>query len=80
MKEGVGAMEGKEFVCHFCVSACLVARRGGRVERGAELSQSKLKEVREENGRLNSPIEQARLRVAQEEVMGDIWQGVRCEV
>ena len=68
MKEGVGAMEGKEFVCHFCVSACLVVRRG--VERGAELSQSKLKEVREENGRLNSPIEQARLRVAQEEVMG----------
>ena len=50
------------------------------VERGAELSQSNLKEVREEKGRLNSQIEQARLRVAQEEVMGDIWQGVRCEV
>ena len=24
MKEGVGVMQGKEFVCHFCVSACLL--------------------------------------------------------
>ena len=24
MKEGVGVMEGKEFVCHFCMSGCLL--------------------------------------------------------
>ena len=81
MKEGVGVMEEKEFVCHFCVSACLLAIRKEVRGLKEELSSVKceLKEVREENGRLKSQIEQERserLRVAQEEMMGGT---ARCE-
>ena len=66
MKEGVGGMEGKEFVCYFCVSACLLAMR-----RDVEGLRKELKETREENGRLRSVLEQERserVRVAQKEV------------
>ena len=49
MKEGVGVMEGKKFVCQFCVSACLLALKkevGGLRE---ELSsvKSELKKMKE---------------------------------
>ena len=66
MKEGVGGMEGKEYVCHFCVSACLLVLR-----REIEGLRKELKEAREENGRMKSFLEQERLegeRVTQEEV------------
>ena len=36
MKEVVGVVEGKEFVCHFCVA---MAEGGGWVESGIALSQ-----------------------------------------
>ena len=52
MKEGVGAMEGKEFVWHFCLSSCLLSIRKEARELREELGsvKSELKEVREENG------------------------------
>ena len=64
MKEGVGGMEGKEFECYFCMSACLLA-----LQREVEGLRKELKETREENGRLRSVLEQERperARVAQE--------------
>ena len=70
MKEGVGGMEGKEYVCHFCVSACLLALR-----REVEGLRKELKEVREENGRLKTCLEQERLedvRVTQVEMRENI--------
>ena len=42
MKEGVGLMEGKVFVCHFCLSKCLVSLRNEvyrSAERGVEPSE-----------------------------------------
>ena len=59
MKEGVGGMVGKEYVCHFCVSSCLLALR-----REVEGLRKELKEVREENGRMKSCLEQERLEDA----------------
>ena len=56
MKEGVGGMEGEEYVCHFCVSACLLALR-----REVEGLRKELKEVREENVRMKGFVEQERL-------------------
>ena len=52
MKEGVGMMEGKEFVCHYCVSACFLSIKKEAWELREELGsvKSELKEVREENG------------------------------
>ena len=49
MKEGVGGMVGKEHVCYFSVSACLLALR--REVEGLR------KEVREENGRMKRCFE-----------------------
>ena len=66
MKEGVGGMVGKEYVCYFCVSACLLALR-----REVEGLRKELKEVREENGRMKRCLEQERLedvRVTQVEM------------
>ena len=79
MKEGVGVMEGKEFVCYFCVSAWLVTLRKevGRLREELGSVKSELRDVREENGRLRSQIEQERperLRVAQEEVVVNVTE------
>ena len=66
MKEGVGGMVEKEYVCYFCVSACLLVLR-----REVEGLRKELKEVREENGRMKRCLEQERLedvRVAQVEM------------
>ena len=66
MKEGVGGMVGKEYVCYFCVSACLLAPR-----REVEGLRKELKEVREENGRMKRCLEQESLedvRVTQVEM------------
>ena len=59
-------MVGKEYVCYFCVSACLLAPR-----REVEGLRKELKEVREENGRMKRCLEQERLedvRVTQVEM------------
>ena len=77
MKEGVGVMEGKEFVCHFCMSACLLALQKEVVGLREELRSARveLKEVKEENGRLKYEIEHEkceRLSATQEKVVGSM--------
>ena len=60
MKEGVGLMEGKVFVCHFiCLSKCLVSLRNevGVLREELSLVKSELKETRDENERLKSELE-----------------------
>ena len=75
MKEGVGVMEGKEFVCHFCMTACLLALQKEVVGLRVELRSARveLKEVKEENSRLKYKIEHEkheRLSATQEKVVG----------
>ena len=50
MKEGVGVMEGKEFVCHFCLLACLVAlqKEEGELRKELHMTKSEVKGLREE--------------------------------
>ena len=59
MKEGVGVMEGKEFVCHFCMSACLLTLQrevvGLREElRSAESGNEVAKEIIRAVGKMAS--------------------------
>ena len=60
MKEGVGLMEGKVFVCHFRLSKCLVNLRNevGVLREELRLVKSELKETRDENERLKGELEQ----------------------
>ena len=54
MKEGVGILEGKKFVCHFCPSACVMELRwevkGLREE--LDVVTDKLRVTSEENEKL----------------------------
>ena len=54
MKEGVGLMERKVFVCHFCLFKCLVSLRNevGELREELSLVKSELKETRDEKKRL----------------------------
>ena len=77
MKKGVGVMEGKEFVCHFCMPTCLLALQKEVVGLKEELRSARveLKEVKEENGRLKYEIEHEkheRLCATQEKVVGSM--------
>ena len=77
MKEGVGVMEGKEIVCHFCMSACLLALQKEVAELREELwsARVELKEVKEQNSRLKCEIEHEkceRLSATQEKVVGSM--------
>ena len=93
MKEGVGVLEGKDFVCHFCLSSCVLKLREQIVGLMEELGEarSELKEVKEVNGMLQDRmgqeetrrvVEQTSVRtrkVAQvEKVTGDTMEGVQC--
>ena len=81
MKEGVGLMDGKVFVCHFCLSKCLVSLRNevGVLRKELSLVKSELKETRNENERLKSELEREGTessRMASEgEVTGDMIDG-----
>ena len=81
MKEGVGLMEGKVFVCHFCLSKCLVSLRNevGVLREELSLVKSELKETRDENERLKGELVREgteRSRLAYEgEVTGDMTDG-----
>ena len=54
VKTGVSLMEGKDFVCFFCISTCLLALREevGRLREEMEVMKRELKETREENEKL----------------------------
>ena len=60
MKEGVGILEGKKFVCHFCLSACVMELRwevkGLREE--LDVVTDKLRVTSEENEKLKRQTEQ----------------------
>ena len=76
MKKGVGVMEGNKFVCHFCLSAYLLALRkeARELKKVLHIAKSEVKGLGEENGTLKEHIEHDRcgeVRVAQKE---------RCEV
>ena len=62
MKERVGLMEGKVFVCHFCVSAHMIALRKelGGLKEELNVVKSELKVVNEENERLKRQMEQGK--------------------
>ena len=59
MKEGVGLMEGKVFVCHFRLSQCLVNLHNevGVLREELRLVKRELKETRDENERLKGELE-----------------------
>ena len=81
MKEGVGLMEGKMFVCHFRLSKCLVSLRNEVEVLRKELSlvKSELKETKDENERLKGELEREGTessRIAYEgQVTGDMTEG-----
>ena len=82
MKEGVGLMEGKVFVCHFCLSACLLAlqKEVRELKKELHITKCEVKGLREENGKLKEHIEHDRsgeVRVAQKEVVKKMTRGVR---
>ena len=54
MKEGVEVMEGKEFMCYFCLSACLLTsqKEVGGLREELKAVKSDLKEASEERNRL----------------------------
>ena len=54
MKEDAGVMEGKSFVCYFCLSACLVQLRKevGGLREEMSMMKSEMDEMRVENERL----------------------------
>ena len=61
MKEGVGMMKRKVFVCHFCVSACLlVLQKEVGLREELHSVRVELKEMKEENRRLKYEVEQER--------------------
>ena len=77
MKEGVRVMGGKEFVCDFCTSACLLALQKEVDGLREELRSARveLKEMKEENGRLKYEIEHEkceRLSATQDKVVGSM--------
>ena len=81
-KEGVGMMEGKEFVCYFCMSSCLLAlqREVAGVKEELRSAKVELKEVKEENRRLKDEMEKERfekLRATQVKVAAST---TRCEM
>ena len=87
LKEGVGVMEGKEFVCYFCISACLLAlqREVAGVKEKLCSAKFELKEVQEENRTLKDQRAKEKcekLKVTQVKVVGGGGRGVtsRCEV
>ena len=53
-KEGVGVFEGKEFVCHLCMLACLLAlhKKVGELRKDLRMTKSEVNWLREENGKL----------------------------
>ena len=71
VKAGVSVLEGKYFVCFFCLSTCLLALRKevGGLREELDVMHSKLTETREENEKLRSLVVQKRsekLGVSQE--------------
>ena len=66
MKEGVKVIEGKEFVCYFCLSACLLAlqREVGGLREELNAVKSDLKEASEESNRLKKQMEKERAEVS----------------
>ena len=66
MKEGVKVIEGKEFVCYFCLSACLLAlqREVGGLREELKAVKSDLKEASEESNRLKKQMEKERAEVS----------------
>ena len=82
MKEDVGVMEGKEFVCYFCLSTCLLALRKevGELRKELHLTKMEMKGLREENGKLRDQNEHDRpeeVRGVQKEVVKDMTRGER---
>ena len=81
MKEGVGLMKGRVFVCHFCLSKCLVSLHNevGVLREELSLVKSELQETRDENEWLKGDLEQEGTecsRMAYEgEVTGDMTDG-----
>ena len=80
MKEGVGVMEGAEFVCYFCLSTCLLAlqKEMGELRKELHLTKVEMKGLREENGKLKVQNEHDRreeVEVAPKEVMKDMTRG-----
>ena len=75
MKEGMGILEGKKFVCHFCLSACVMELRWEVKGLREDLTvvTDKLKVASEENEKLKRQTEQTekkgpeRVRRAQDE-------------
>ena len=73
-------MEGKEFVCYFCMSACLLALQREVAGVKEELCSAKfeLKEVQEENRTLKDQREKERcekLKATQVKVVGGGGEG-----
>ena len=79
MNEGVGVMEGKEFVCHLCVSLLVGTAEGdGWVKKGMHSVRVELNEIKEESRRLKYEVEQERcesLRATQGKVMKSMMRG-----
>lgn len=59
LKKGVGVMAGKEFVCYFCVSTCMLAleREVAGVKEKLCSAKAELKELKEDNRRLKCEME-----------------------
>ena len=76
VKAGVSLLEGKDFVCFFCLSTCLLILRkevGGLRE---EMEEMKSELTREENEKLKSLVVQKgseKLRVNEKEGPVDAW-------
>ena len=81
MKEGAGLMEGEVFVCHLCLSKCLVSLRNevGVLRKELSIVKSELTETRDENKRLKGELKREGTessRMAYEgQVTGDTTEG-----
>ena len=78
----MGVLDRKEFVCYFCMSACLLdlQRDVAGVKEELRSAKFELKEVKEENRRLKDEMEKERfekLRATQVMVAGST---TRCEM